>query len=175
MLQVKGSANIHRARTAGRLSFAVLSSSDVMEDIVFLAEQSHNESRFSYISFAPEKVRAIAERALANPKRHGVMLCRDNGAPVGFAYCSVGEYHIGTGTLVTTIHNLNVLRDIRHSLNGGRVALGLLKGIDSWSRARSSAEILFHMTSGVELERSHKFIKRLGYRLIGGSYAKPLN
>ena len=159
---------------SGGLKFEVLTSTDVMEDIVFLAEQAHAESRFSYITFAPEKVRAIAERAISDPKRHAVMLCWDGPRPVGFVYCSVGEYHIGVGTLVTTIHTLNGLKDFRHSLKGGRVALGLLNGVVSWSRARSSSEVLFHVTSDVELGRTHKFIKRLGYRFIGGSYAKKL-
>lgn len=174
MLQVKRDTGDETSRAGGGLLFQVLSSTDAMDDILILAERSHAESRFSYITFAPQKVRAIAERALADPKRHGVMMCWDNGKPVGFAYCSVGEYHIGTGTLVTTIHNLNVLKEVRHSLRGGRIAIGLLKGIDSWSRARSSAEILFHVTSDVEIGRTHKFIKRLGYRFIGGSYAKGL-
>jgi hypothetical protein len=145
-----------------------------MDDIISMAQQSHEESRFSYISFAPQKVQAIAERAISDPKRHAVMMAWDSAKPVGFAYCSVGEYHIGQGTLVTTIHNINVLAHVRHSLRGGRVALGLFRGVESWSAARSSTEILFHVTSDVDLSRTHKFIKRIGYRFIGGSYAKRL-
>lgn len=162
------------AERAGGLNFQHLTSTAAMEDIVLLAAQAHAESRFSYITFAPEKVRAIAERALSDPKRHAVMLAWEGGAPVGFVYCSIGEYHIGTGTLVTTIHNINVLKDVRHGLRGGRVALGLFRGVETWSLARSSKEILFHVTSDVDLGRTHKFIKRLGYRFIGGSYAKNL-
>jgi len=146
-----------------------------MDDIIFMAKQSHEESRFSYIKFAPDKVRAIAERAISDPARHAVMMAWDQEKPVGFVYCSIGEYHIGVNTLVTTIHNINVLTNVRHSLRGGRVALGLFKGVESWSKARSSQEILFHVTSGVDLSRTHKFIKRLGFRFIGGSYAKTLS
>jgi len=46
--------------------------------------------------------------------------------PLGMLYCSTGEYHIGTDVLLTTIHNINVRRDVRESLSGGRVALGLM-------------------------------------------------
>ena len=147
---------------------------DELSGVTALAERPHRESRFSYIPFAPDKVCRIALKVLSDPARHGAMLCWHFGRPVGFVYCTVGEYHIGTGTLLTTIHNLNVLAEMRHTLNGGRAALGLLRGVETWSRARSSAEILFHVTSGVELGRSHKLEKRLGYRFIGGSYAKPL-
>lgn len=157
------------------LVFGVLQDLEALADIISIAKQSHEESRFSYITFAPQKIRAIAERVIADPQRHAVMMCWDNGKPVGIAYCSVGEYHIGKGTLVTTIHNINVLKEVRHGLRGGRVALGLFRGIESWSAARSSNEILFHVTSDVDLGRTHKFIKRIGYRFIGGSYAKSIS
>lgn len=156
------------------LRFSVLTRLDKIEDIIFLAQRAHEESRFSYITFAPEKVRSIAEKAISDPKKHAVMMAWYDGAPVGFVYCSLGEYHIGVGTLVTSIHNINVLKEVRHSLSGGRVAIGLFRGVETWSQARSAKEILFHVTSDVDLGRTHKFIKRFGYRFIGGSYAKQL-
>lgn len=167
--------DVGSAQKSSGLTFSVLTDLNAMDDIVFMAKQSHEESRFSYIEFAPEKVRTIAEKAISDPARHAVMMAWDHGQPVGFVYCSIGEYHIGADTLVTTIHNINVLQDVRHSLRGGRVAIGLLKGVYSWSKARNAQEILFHVTSDVDLGRTHKFIKRLGYRFIGGSYAKSLN
>lgn len=171
MFQTLGKTGGTRAQKP-RLTFGEIKDMQVIDDIIFLAQKAHEESRFSYITFAPDKVREIAERAISDPKRHGAMMAWDDGKPVGFVYCSVGEYHIGTGTLLTTIHNINVLKDVRRGLRGGRVALGLFRGVETWSKARGSNEILFHVTSDVGLGRTHKFIKRLGYRFIGGSYAK---
>jgi len=85
-------------------------------------------------------------------------------------YCSTDEYHIGTDVLLNTIHNINVCRDVRESLSGGRVALGLMSGVKSWSKARAAEEILLHVTSGIDLGRSHKFAKRMGFEFVGGSY-----
>ncbi|WP_415404109.1 hypothetical protein [Tateyamaria sp. SN3-11] len=172
--QNKGSADARHADKPS-LVFAELKNADAMEQIVFLAQRAHEESRFSHITFAPQKVQAIADRALSDPKRHGIMVAWFGEKPVGAVYCSVGEYYIGTGSLITTIHNINVLKEVRYGLRGGRVALGLLRGVETWSLARSSTEVLFHSTSGVGLERTHKLIKRLGYRFIGGSYAKDVN
>lgn len=156
------------------LVFAELDSPDAMEDVICLARYAHEESRFSHITFAPQKVRAITERALSDPNRYAVMMAWKKGKPVGAVHCSVGEYQIGVGTLITTIHNIFVLKEIRQNLKGGRVALGLLQGVNTWSQARSSTEILIHVTSGIDMGRTHKLIKRLGYRFIGGSYAKEL-
>lgn len=102
------------------------------------------------------------------------MLATINDEPVGFTYCSVGEYHIGEGVLLTTIHNMNVTRSVRASLAGGRVALGLFKGVETWSKARGGKEVLFHVTSGVDLARAHKLAKHIGFEFVGGSYVKDL-
>lgn len=157
-----------------RLSFHVVEDSRDLPELLHLAREAHEEGRFNYIAFSPEKVRKIAQRAMADPKRRAVMLARRGNDPVGFAYCSAGEYHIGKGALITTIHNINVSRHVRASLSGGRVALGLFKGVETWSKARSAREVLFHVTSDVDLARSHKFAKRMGFQFIGGSYAKAV-
>lgn len=151
--------------------FRVASQQSDIPAVITLARAAHEESRFGYIPFSAPKVENITREALKDPRRHAVMLATKGDAPVGFVYCSVGEYHIGAGVLVTSIHNMNVSRDIRASLAGGRVALGLFKGVETWSRARGSQEILFHVTSGVDLARSHKLAKRVGHWLADKRYA----
>lgn len=145
-----------------------------IEGLVELCRCAHEESRFSYITFAPQKVEAIIKRGMEDTNRHGILLCRDEAKLVGMLYCSIGEYHIGMGSLITTIHNLNVRPEMRHKLRGGYVAVGLLRGVETWAQARKSSEVLFHVTSGVELQRTHSFIKKRGYHFIGGSYAKSI-
>ncbi|PXW78220.1 hypothetical protein BZA02_11123 [Ruegeria sp. P4] len=102
------------------------------------------------------------------------MLAIKNEKPVGFAYSSVGEYHIGKGVLLTTIHNMNVSMHVRSKLSGGRIALGLFKGVETWSQARGAKEVLFHVTSDIQLARAHKLAKRMGFKFIGGSYVKSV-
>lgn len=152
------------------VKFKVVTSTRDLDAIVQLAEQAHTESRFGYIPFSAAKVRKTALAAFENQSRHAVMLATKDHEPVGFAYCTISEYHIGTEVLLTTIHNMNVARTVRQTLSGGRIALGLFRGIETWSKARGAHEILFHVTSGVGLERAHKLAKRLGYKFIGGSY-----
>ena len=166
----------HSGQTGGerRLIFSEITEITPVDDIIYVARRAHEESRFSYITFAPDKVSEIVNRVLSDQKRHGAMMAWLDKRPVGFTYCSVGEYHVGTGTMVTTIHAISVLTDVRRTLRGGRVSLGLFRGVETWSQARSSKEVLFHVTSDVDLGRTHKLIKRLGYRFIGGSYAKSL-
>lgn len=159
----------------GSLNFRVVTDHADIPDLVDLAREAHGESRFSYIPFSAEKVAKIAKLALKDDKRHGIFIAARGAVPIGFAYCTLGEYHIGTDVLIATIHNINVSREARQRLAGGRAALGLLNGVKSWARARGASEILFHVTSGSELERTHRLAKRLGYATIGGSYVLSLN
>lgn len=161
-----------RANKNQAISYRIVTDLRDLPFLIQLAKEAHNESRFSYIEFSPEKVEKIARRALNDPKQKAIMLACNESYPVGFAYCSVGEYHIGRGVLITTIHNINVSQDVRAGLSGGRIALSLFKGIETWSRARGAKEVLLHVTSDVNLARAHKLAKRMGYRFIGGSYVK---
>lgn len=161
-------------RPKKRLKFSEFNRGHDPKDVLALAKDFHGESRFSYIEFAPKKVKAIVERVLNNNKREAILMCWEAERPLGALYCSVGEYHIGYGSLITTCHSIFVRSDIRGSLLSGRVTLGLMKGMESWSKARSSQEILFHATADIDAARVHKFIKRLGYQFIGGSYARSL-
>lgn len=151
------------------LSFRLATSESDLPGIVQLA---HEESRFGFIPFNPNKVRKIARAAFKNKKRHTVMIANRHGQAVGFGYCSVGEYHIGSNVLLTTIHNLNVSRTVRASLSGGKIAIGLFRSVETWSQARGAKEILFHVTSDVNLAQAHKLAKRIGYKFVGGSYVK---
>lgn len=162
-------------RTMSGLVFRLATAEGDLPDIVKLAAMAHEESRFRYIPFNPDKVRKIARSAFKDQKRHAVMIAEQHGQAVGFVYCSIGEYHIGSDVLLTTIHNMNVSRSVRSSLSGGKIALGLFRGVETWSQARGAKEILFHVTSDVDLARAHKLAKRIGFKFVGGSYVKSFS
>jgi hypothetical protein len=54
------------------------------------------------------------------------------------------------------------------------MAFNLFRAVERWSKAQGAKEVLLHVTSGVELERAHKLVGRLGFELAGGSYAKSV-
>lgn len=164
-----------RSRSSSAYTFRLVGSKQDIPAVIELARQAHEESRLGYIPFSVAKTQKIAENAIKYPTRHAVMLALKAEQPVGLLYCSVGEYHIGEGVLLATIHNINVLKSVRSSLGGGRAALGLLRGATQWAKARNARELLLHATSDVELSRLHKLTKKAGFKFVGGSYAKELS
>lgn len=158
----------------GSLSFRVVTDKSDIPALVELAREAHEESRFSYIPFSEEKVVKIAQVVLKQSQLNCVFLAEKNGVVVGFSYCSLGEYHIGKGVIVATLQSLCVLHSVRAGLNGGKVALGLIARNINWSRQRGAAELLVHVTSGVNISETHRFLSRIKYDIIGGSYAISL-
>ena len=155
-------------------SFRIVDDEADLPALVVLARAAHAESRLREVPFSEDKVRRLARRAIEDPRRHAVMLARRGDEPAGFLYCSVGEYFIGTGALLATVHNLNVAREHRRRLGGGRIAMGLLNGARTRAVARGAAELSVHVSSGVEAARTDALLRRLGFAATGGNYAAAL-
>lgn len=170
----KEQRTVKPVKSPAHYSFKLLENKSDIGEVIEIARQAHAESRFGYIPFSADKTRKIAISALKNPRQHAVMLAMKHYQPIGLLYCSIGEYHIGTGVLLATVHNINVLKQTRQALGGGRAALGLLRGAALWASARNAKELLLHVTSDVELDRFEKLATRMGFHHIGGSYVKVL-
>lgn len=137
-----------------------------------LTKEAHRMSFFKGVPFDEDKVYSIVEKSISNRATNGIMLAGNTLGLKGAAFCSVGEYIIGSGVLLTTIHGIYVVNEARNSLLSGRVALGLLKGVETWSAARSSIGIWMHATSGIDNERADKLAHRSGYFPAGQTFFK---
>lgn len=153
-------------------SYLQIVTKEQLPSVIQMARCAHDDSRMSHIPFHEGKVTALFNKVLNDSKRHAIFLAHRQKKPVGMAYLSVGEYHIGTGILITTVHNINVIRSVRSSLSGGKVFLGLMRGVETWAQARGSSEIFLHFTSGEEPELAKRLMNRIGYAQIGGSFSK---
>ena len=72
--------------------------------------------------------------------------------PVGFLYCE----------------------EIIKTLLGGRIDVKLLGAYRRWTVNRRAVEIQFHVTSGIGIVDTDSFLKRAGFRQIGGNYSMAL-
>ncbi len=156
------------------LAFRMARGADDLPHIVTLARAAHADSRYGYIPFSEEKVRARAGEALAEDAPKVILLAFRGEEPVGMLGLTIGEYMIGTDVKLASIHNFTVLRHVRAALSGGKVAIGLMRGAQRWAEAQGAKELSLHVSSGVDLQRTHKLAQRMGFEFVGGNYAKPL-
>ncbi len=139
-----------------------------------LMKEAHSESRLKHIPFSTEKAEKIVLKATRDKKKHLIIVAEVGRVPIGFAACSIGEYYLGKDAVISTIHAVYVSPKIRKTLISGRISMPLLKRVATWSRARGAKEILLHVTSQVDIARTHNIAQKLGFNLTGGNYALKL-
>lgn len=157
-----------------RLKFELATRLEGILELRDLAKSALEESRFNKAKFSDEKFVKAAKIAAREPKVHGVLTAHLADRPVGFAYCQVGEPLVGTGLTISTVQVLYVEERVRASILGGRIANGLLNGVLSWSSSRNTSEVFIHTTSGIKTITNDQFLKRRGFKVLGGSYAREI-
>lgn len=157
------------------LAFRLAESEDDLAALRPLSRSLHQEAYFSRYQYSFEKRDDLFAKAIATPDRFALMMAEWHHNPVGFLFCSAGDYIVGEGDLIVTVMSFYVDHERRSSLLGGRIALGLLRGVLRWAHNRNAREVLFHVTTGVDLGRTHQFLQKAGGRFIGGNYAFRIN
>ena len=161
-------------KQAPRLHVRLASSLADLEYLRPVSLEFHKESRFADIPYSHKKRDDLMIKALNNSERYALMIAEYKGEPIGFLFCTAGEYLVGYGELMTTVYSFYVRKKYRGSLVGGRAAVRLLKGAVKWSQLRNAREIMIHVTSGIDIKRTDKFLRRGGFGVIGANYSLPL-
>ncbi len=162
---------------AGDASKLVLRFGRSEQDIVdtrVLSLEAHQEGRFRNYPFSMDKRDRLVRNAITTPQWWALIIAELGGEPVGFTLCSVGEYIVGTSALMTTVYGFYVRAGYRKSIVGGKASVLLIRACARWSKQRQSREILIHATSGINPARTDKFLRHIGFAVVGGNYALDL-
>ena len=159
---------------SSKLHIRLANSLHDLERLRPLTLELHAESRFSEIPCSQKKHDDLFTHVLDEPERYAMLIAECHSEPVGYLFCVVGEYLIGYRDLLATVYAFYVRRQYRSSLLGGKAALRLLRGTVKWSKARQVKEIMLHVTSGIDIRRTDKFLRRAGFEVIGANYALQL-
>lgn len=158
-------------RAPRKINLRFITSVDDLNALMPLLVELHEESRFRDIPFSSKKCEKLLFQTVENPDRYAAVIAEFDGKPVGFIYCAVGEHLVGTGILMTTVFAFYVRKLYREAMIGGKAAIRLLSTIIEWSKQRNSREIMIHVTSGIDIQRTDKFLRRARFRVIGANYS----
>jgi hypothetical protein len=81
---------------------------------------------------------------------------------------------VGCYIKMATNHVLYISGTLRETVLGGRVAIKLMRLFIDWAKSNGADEINVHATSGIDPERTDRFLKRLGLQPYGGNYTVRL-
>ncbi|NKC14188.1 MAG: GNAT family N-acetyltransferase [Gammaproteobacteria bacterium] len=139
--------------------------------IMELARLDHRESIFGNLEFPEKKFSTLFNKSIDQPGRCITLKAEVKGEIVGFLYCTIGEYFIAENNLQATVHVLDVKKNLRHSVLGGKVAVKLVKAITKWAKAQGVQHVFFYVTSGTRIAQVDSFFRKMGMTTLGGNYA----
>ncbi len=157
-----------------RISLRLANSISDLEYLRPVSLEFHAESRFCDIAYSHKKRDDFFMKAIDDPKFYALIIAELEGDPVGFIFCTAGEYLVGYGELITTVYSFYVRKKYRFTLAGGKAAVRLLSGVVKWSEARNVREVMIHVTSGIDMKRTDRFLRRARFGVIGANYSLRL-
>ena len=157
-----------------RVSIRLLGSVEDIDETLPLTLAAHEESRHREHPIDPERHRRLlAERFLADRTRHGFLVARYGGRPVGMLICVAERLHFTDATVASCLA-FYVLGEYRRSLLGGRIALKLLDAGRRWALNRRAVELQLRVTSGVHIGQTDRVLRKVGFRQTRGNYTLGL-
>lgn len=145
------------------------------EDGCELARSVHEEGIFASIPFSEAKFYKYFDNTIEEPDKFLALKATLDDKLVGFAYCYVGGYFIGSDATVVTVNTICVDKSVRSGILGGKVAVRLVRGIEVWAKSRGAQLILYHVTSGRGVSGIDKFFRKMGMTTLGGNYGVKLS
>ena len=159
-------------RTTARPAGVTVRFSQTAADIeqrVELARRAWEEMGDRGLSFDGELVRQTIERKMAQPGKHCLLQADRAGRAIG-ALMGVAAPHYHSPALGASIFSWYVLPEHRGSL----AAVKLLHGFRRWAKHAGALRLYVGITSGVDIARTDRLLKKLGFRLTGGNYGLGL-
>jgi hypothetical protein len=139
-----------------------------IDAMLCLARLNVKESRFNGLPFDEQKVRANLERMAQLPRSDHFFCGAFNSADklTGYLIGSIESYFFCDHTVATSVFFF-----VDPTERGGFAALKLILAFRAWAKNRKASEMYIGIAGGVLVERTGKFLQRLGMRFTGGNYS----
>ena len=138
--------------------------------IVALGRRIHAESRFQAMGYDEEKLIASANQMVSSGQvSHCCFVAEFEGQVIGLFVGCVEEYFFSRARVAHSI-----LMYVSPERRGGPTALRFIMAFRNWANNRQAVELAINVASGISIERTDRFLKRVGLRLTGGNYSVVL-
>lgn len=146
-------------------------STPVQHDITTLVELGHLchlESRFARLPYDAARVAQRLTYMIDKPLTTTFFVAAHHasGAVHGLMIGSVDEYFFCRERVASSIFLL-----VHPQHRGGLAAIKMVMAFRAWAHARAAAEVYIGVASGVQMQRTGRFLSRVGLQLSGGNYS----
>jgi hypothetical protein len=136
--------------------------------LVELGRSCHFESRFSRLPYDAERVSQRFMHMIEQPLSTTFFVAAKHasGSVHGLMIGSVDEYFFCRERVASSIFLL-----VHPEHRGGLAAIKMVLAFRAWAHARAAAEVYIGVASGVQMQRTGRFLSKLGLQLSGGNYS----
>lgn len=142
---------------------------------VELGRYFHGLTRFRSYEFNGDRVaaqlRAVIDAGQDKNGTHCFIVAEDSNHKAIGGLIGCVERHFFSDQIVASIIHYDVLPERRMSGAGVR----LLSAFRTWAENRGAVELSAGVNSGTHIDKTDKFLRRLGFVQTGGNYALALN
>lgn len=139
-----------------------------IDAFLVLARLNLQESRFNGMPFDEVKVRANLMHMAKLPRSDHFFCGAFNSANklTGYLIGSIDSYFFCDHTVA-----ISAFFFVEPTERGGFAALKLILAFRAWAKNRQASEMYIGIAGGVLVERTGRFLQRLGMRFTGGNYS----
>lgn len=141
---------------------------DDIPQLVELGRLCHLESRFSRLCYDGERVAMrfahMIEKPLSTTFFVGAL--HSSGELHGLMIGSIDEYFFSHERIASSIFLL-----VHPQHRGGLSAIKMVMAFRAWAHTRNAAEMYVGVASGVAMQRTGRFLSKLGLEFSGGNYS----
>ena len=140
--------------------------------VIELARSNVSESRFQGMPFDEKKVRRNLERmvSLSRTDHFSCGAFDSEGELVGYMVGAIEQYFFCDYTVASSVFLF-----VDPKERGGLAALKLILAFRAWAKNRGAKEMYIGVAGGVLVERTGRFLQRLGLKFTGGNYSMWLD
>lgn len=146
-----------------------------MEDIpalLDLGRSIHATTRFKQFEFSPERVASNLTAVIQDKRGIYCFLVAEDatGVAVGVLIGCLERHIFSDEQIVATLIHYDVLAEKRM----GGTGLRLLSAFRKWAENRGAFELNAGISSGTDLVKLDRFMRKLGFQQTGGNYSLML-
>jgi GNAT superfamily N-acetyltransferase len=132
--------------------------------IVALGRLMHVESAMAFLPFKTEKVERYL-RNLTTNQRNCLIVAESGDGIVGAIGGFLTDYFFCDETLA-----IDTGLFVQSEFRGTSAAIRLIRRFIEWAKEKGVAEVCLSVSTGVEIEKSHRMFVGLGLAHVGGVY-----
>lgn len=142
-----------------------------VEALVDLGRMCHIESRFARLQYDGERVAQRFIHMIEHPLTTIFFVAAHDsgGALHGLMIGSIDEYFFCRERVASSVFLL-----VHPQHRGGLAAIKMVMAFRAWAQSRAAAEVYIGVASGVSMQRTGRFLSKLGLQLSGGNYSSWL-